>query len=214
MGNYKEAVTKALETYQKGDMDGLLAMCTENSEWWISGEEARIPWAGRHRGKHAIKHHFALVSARYSYMSDMKIDIISEDPVKRMVTVQGSWTAMFRTPSGRLDSQHPVKLPFAMVWEFTDDGLIKRYWNYRDSYIIAQGLAQALRSAAAARPSNPHAVVGSAPASPKQPPTVNPANRGFDEVNGKQVTTDQPSVTDKANAVSSPSDASDASPSV
>lgn len=55
MSTSKQVVEKAFDCFNKGDIEGITALCTEDTRWEVVGN---APWCGVHTGKQAVANDF------------------------------------------------------------------------------------------------------------------------------------------------------------
>lgn len=72
-------VQAAYAAFGQGDLPGLLALCTPETEWWTNGEEAGVPWAGLNKGQENVVTGYFQVSFQRLHVYAGRVCLFSSD---------------------------------------------------------------------------------------------------------------------------------------
>jgi uncharacterized protein len=115
MASNIEATKKGYESFQRGDIPGLLKdLIDDNCTWVIPGPKDKLPWAGTFRGKQEISNFFAQVAQNLEYSEFGPHEMIEQgDTVvalgtatgrarKTGKTVKSEWAHVFKYKQGKV----------------------------------------------------------------------------------------------------------------
>jgi hypothetical protein len=111
------AVTrKAFESFQRGDIPGLIRDLIDDSCTWISpGPQDKLPWAGSFKGKQEIASFFARVGENLEF---------SELALREMIE-QGDTVVVFGTTAGRVKiTGKMVRYEWAFVFKYSQQKVV------------------------------------------------------------------------------------------
>lgn len=107
-------VQRFLELQRRGDVDGLLAMMTDDVQWRVAGDPG-VPWVGDHRGKAAVRRFLATFSQNLEPMpGGAGTTLVAQGANVVLVTsarlrvrrngnlIEGPMTVHFRVRDGRI----------------------------------------------------------------------------------------------------------------
>jgi ketosteroid isomerase-like protein len=87
-GLHRQRVLNLLEMFYAGDIEGALARCTEDVEFFANAPIDILPHMGRHRGKDELRTMWQTIHARYSNMRyEVPILIVEDDKVAANIRV-------------------------------------------------------------------------------------------------------------------------------
>jgi ketosteroid isomerase-like protein len=118
----RQVVDALFAAIQSGDGDGILALLSDDVEWWVAGPP-EIPYAGTFRGHDEVAHFFATFNDSVDYESWEAREFIAEGETV-VVVGEERWRAK---PSG-----HLVDNPWVLVITVRD-GTITRFRAYEDT---------------------------------------------------------------------------------
>ena len=118
----RQVVDALFAAMQRGDRDEILALLSENVEWWVAGPP-EIPYAGTFRGHDDVAHFFAMFNDSIDYESWEAREFIAE---RETVVVVGDerWRAK--------SSGYLVDNPWVLVITVRE-GKITRFRAYEDT---------------------------------------------------------------------------------
>jgi ketosteroid isomerase-like protein len=118
----RQVVDALFAAIQSGDRDEILALLSDDVEWWVAGPP-EIPYAGSFRGRDEVGQFFATFNGAIDYESWDAHEFIAEGQTV-VVVGEESWRAK---PSGQL-----VDNPWVLVITVRD-GKITRFRAYEDT---------------------------------------------------------------------------------
>ena len=121
-------VREAYAAFQRGDIPGLLEMLSEDIDWWTPGTPGQIPYAGRLRGRDAVKGFFGRLAETEEITHFEPGEFIAQGD---KVVVTGNYRGRTR-PAGRdydLDWLHVFTVR---------DGRIAAFREYVDTAALAE----------------------------------------------------------------------------
>lgn len=119
----EKIVRQAYEAYLTANLDMVLNLCSEDTEWRAVGPPADLPYAGHHRGRQAVARYFAILDDKEE--SD---HLIPQDFVAKgdKVIVFGNYKARVNGNGQRFETD--------FVHVFTlHDGKITNFRDYYDT---------------------------------------------------------------------------------
>jgi ketosteroid isomerase-like protein len=131
----RQRVLHLLDTYYAGDIDGALAGCTDDLEYFAPAPIDILPHMGQHRGKDEVRKAWQTIRARYSDMRHEVRSIVAEDDavaahVRVFLTkrtngrvVQFDSAMFFRLQGGRVASIHQIIDTFDLVQQVLERDL-------------------------------------------------------------------------------------------
>jgi hypothetical protein len=131
----RQRVLHLLDTYYAGDIDGALAGCTDDLEYFAPAPIDILPHMGQHRGKDAVRKAWQTIRSRYSDMRHEVCSIVAEDDavaahVRVFLTkrtngrvVQFDSAMFFRLQSGRIASIRQIIDTFDLVQQVLERDL-------------------------------------------------------------------------------------------
>ena len=128
MAEKAEAITKAYDAFNQGDLDGAVELWTDDIQWEGPNEE-RIPGGGTHSGKDAAKQALASIGENFESFSSAPDEIIEAD---NTVVVLGH-------AEGKTKNGNDVKVPFVHIWRFEGEK-IKRGQLLTDTSEVLKAL--------------------------------------------------------------------------
>ncbi|KAK9805201.1 hypothetical protein WJX72_005842 [[Myrmecia] bisecta] len=142
-----DVVRQAYDLFHKGNIRGIMELCTDDVEFVQIGKEAGIPFAGQQVGKDNIPKYFFKALAQRFKTEDIKLSACVESMDSTRVTATGTWTAVPRDKK-----EHPVEtartvVPFCHVYNM-EGHKIRRVQSFIDTCKVAR----AMRLAKAHRP--------------------------------------------------------------
>jgi ketosteroid isomerase-like protein len=131
----RQRVLHLLDTYYAGDIDGALAGCTDDLEYFAPAPIDILPHMGPHRGKDAVRKAWQTIRSRYSDMRHEVRSIVAEDDavaahVRVFLTkrtngrvVQFDSAMFFRLQGGCIASIHQIIDTFDLVQQVLERDL-------------------------------------------------------------------------------------------
>jgi uncharacterized protein len=116
MASNLEVTRKAFESFQRGDIPGLLRDLIDDSCTWISpGPQNKLPWAGSFKGKQEIASFFARLGENLEF---------SELALREMIE-QGDTVVVFGTTTGRAKiTGKIVRYEWALVFKYSQGKVV------------------------------------------------------------------------------------------
>jgi uncharacterized protein len=116
MASNLEVTRKAFESFQRGDIPGLLRDLIDDSCTWISpGPQNKLPWAGSFKGKQEIASFFARVGENLEF---------SELALREMIE-QEDTVVVFGTTTGRAKiTGKIVRYEWALVFKYSQGKVV------------------------------------------------------------------------------------------
>jgi ketosteroid isomerase-like protein len=130
----RQVVDALFAAIQSGDRDEILALLSDDVEWWVAGPP-EIPYAGTFRGHDQVAQFFATFNGSIDFESWEAHEFIAEGETV-VVVGEERWRAK---PSGQL-----VDNPWVLVITVRD-GKITRFRAYedtaasRDAFVLSEG---------------------------------------------------------------------------
>ena len=128
MAEKAEAITKAYDAFNQGDLDGAVELWTDDIQWEGPNEE-RVPGGGTYSGKDEAKQALANIGENFESFSSAPDEIIEADDT---VVVLGH-------AEGKTKNGGDVKVPFVHIWRFEGDK-IKRGQLLTDTSEVLKAL--------------------------------------------------------------------------
>ena len=120
-------VKRGYEAFQKGDIEALLALLTDDVEWETLAVEG-VPWAGARRGKTEVKDFFVVLAEHE--------DVLAFEP--REFIAQGEKVAVVGHYRGRVKATGQVaETPWVQVFTIRD-GKLARFFEVFDTASAAR----------------------------------------------------------------------------
>jgi uncharacterized protein len=122
-----QVVKEAYAAFERGDIPGLLELCSEDIDWFTPGTPDSIPYAGRRRGHEEVKGFFSGLAASE--------EITHFEPQEFIA--QGDKVVVIGNYKGRVLS---TKNEYDLAWlhVFTvRDGKITSFREYVDTAVLA-----------------------------------------------------------------------------
>ena len=131
----RQLVLHLLDTYYAGDIDGALAGCTDDLEYFAPAPIDILPHMGQHRGKDEVRKAWQTIRSRYSDMRHEVRTIVAEDDavaahVRVFLTkrtsgrvVQFDNAMFFRLQGGRIASIRQIIDTFDLVQQVLERDL-------------------------------------------------------------------------------------------
>ena len=131
----RQLVLHLLDTYYAGDIDGALAGCTDDLEYFAPAPIDILPHMGQHRGKDEVRKAWQTIRSRYSDMRHEVRSIVAEDDavaahVRVFLTkrtsgrvVQFDNAMFFRLQGGRIASIRQIIDTFDLVQQVLERDL-------------------------------------------------------------------------------------------
>lgn len=131
----RQLVLHLLDTYYAGDIDGALAGCTDDLEYFAPAPIDILPHMGQHRGKDEVRKAWQTIRSRYSDMRHEVRTIVAEDDavaahVRVYLTkrtsgrvVQFDNAMFFRLQGGRIASIRQIIDTFDLVQQVLERDL-------------------------------------------------------------------------------------------
>ncbi|KAK9828472.1 hypothetical protein WJX72_000164 [[Myrmecia] bisecta] len=134
-----DVVNRAVNRLYNQDMDGLLAMCAEDVDWWVMGKEAGIPWAGGFKGKPGVKEYMQLFD-KHAKLEGYVVEELFTDKEDGLVTVIVRCDIARKTADGGADltGRGIAVVPSASVWAVDKHEHIVKYEEYLDTWLVAE----------------------------------------------------------------------------
>jgi ketosteroid isomerase-like protein len=132
-----QVVKDAYAAFQRGDVQGVLALVDENVDWHaIKGAEGAAPHAGRRRGRAAVAEFFAQLGGSTEFSQFEPREFVAQDD---QVAVIGDYAATVKT-TGR-----SVASDWVMVFTVRDGKVVRfREWTDSAQLVRAYGAAATL----------------------------------------------------------------------
>jgi uncharacterized protein len=130
MASNLEMTRKAFESFQRGDIPGLMRDLIDDSCTWISpGPQDRLPWAGTFKGKQEIASFFARVGENLEF---------SELALREMIE-QGDTVVVFGTTTGRVKiTGKIVKYEWVLVFKYSEEkAVFVQEYTDTAAYVLA-----------------------------------------------------------------------------
>jgi uncharacterized protein len=130
MASNLEMTRKAFESFQRGDIPGLMRDLIDDSCTWISpGPQDRLPWAGTFKGKQEIASFFARVGENLEF---------SELALREMIE-QGNTVVVFGTTTGRVKiTGKIVKYEWVLVFKYSEEkAVFVQEYTDTAAYVLA-----------------------------------------------------------------------------
>jgi ketosteroid isomerase-like protein len=138
MSTNTELVQAALEAFARGDIAGLLSMCSENVTVVFGGDSATIPWAGRWAGKTRVSEYFSRIGET--------VDVLRWEP--QHYVGEGDRVAAFGTTDVRVKSTRQSVIDNQWALDFTvTNGKITGWQVYMDTAAMEKALKGAGKAA-------------------------------------------------------------------
>jgi ketosteroid isomerase-like protein len=121
-------VRGAYAAYLRADMEAVLGICSEDTEWLACGPADRLPYAGRHRGREQVARYFAILDDKEE----------SNHLVPQEFIVAGDKVIVFGNYSARVNANgRRFETDFVHVFTLRDGKIT----NFRDYYDTAAAVA-------------------------------------------------------------------------
>jgi hypothetical protein len=116
MASNLEVTRKAFESFQRGDIPGLIRDLIDDSCTWISpGPQDKLPWAGSFKGKQEIASFFARVGENLEF---------SELAPREMIE-QGNTVVVFGTTTGRVRITGKIaRYEWAIAFKYSQEKVV------------------------------------------------------------------------------------------
>ncbi|KAL3142480.1 hypothetical protein ABBQ38_002808 [Trebouxia sp. C0009 RCD-2024] len=139
MSTSKQVVEKAFDCFNKGDIEGITALCTEDTRWEVVGN---APWCGVHTGKQAVANDFFGKLATYLEATGLEVPHIIESAVGDWVSCPDMmYKANVVSNSGQ---DKGIEVPMCIIWQLKA-GKVSKYWNYCSVDVVVDALKKAGR---------------------------------------------------------------------
>ena len=128
-GLHRQRVLNFLDTYYAGDVEGALARCTDDVEFFANAPVDILPHMGHHHGKAELGEMWKTVHARYSSMRhEVPIIVAEGDKVAANIRV------FFR----KRNNDRMVQFDIAAFYTLRDDGRIAQIREIMDTFDLVQ----------------------------------------------------------------------------
>ncbi len=132
MNNTQSLVQNFFSKLTERNLDELVALFSENVDWYIPGDETKAPWLGRRNSRQDVATFYTLLWSQTEPVS-AAIDCLLTDDENAVVTGEFS-TRMLAT--GKM-----VESLFCIQMKF-QDGLITKYRLLEDSYAVSVAMTK------------------------------------------------------------------------
>ena len=115
----EQIVREAYAAYLRADLAAVLNICSEDTEWRACGPPERLPYAGVHRGRAAVKRYFAILDDAEESDNLVPREFITKDD---KVIVFGEYSARVNANGRRFatDFVHVFTLRGGKIVKFSD----------------------------------------------------------------------------------------------
>jgi uncharacterized protein len=139
----REIVGQFFDRLAAGDAESMAALCADDADWYIPGNERLAPWVGRRSGRDQFA---AVYASLFAAIEPVHAEIEHTFIDGEHVAVTGSFASRMRATGKVLES------PFS-AYLVVRDGLIVRYRLLEDSFGLVEALTPDGPTAATPRPS-------------------------------------------------------------
>ena len=113
---HRQRVLNFLEVFTSGDVEGALAFCSDDIEFFANAPIDILPHMGHHRGKAEVRQMWTIVHARYSSMRHEVPIIVAADD-----TVAANFRVFFRKST----NDRIIQFDMAAFYTLRDGHIIK-----------------------------------------------------------------------------------------
>lgn len=117
----EQIVRQAYNAYLSADLEAVLNLCSEDTEWLACGSPDRLPYAGLHRGRQQVERYFAILDDKEESNHLMAQEFITSGD---KVIVFGNYSARVNANGQRFETD------FVHVFTLRDGKIT----NFRDLY--------------------------------------------------------------------------------
>lgn len=124
----EQVVRQAYEAYLSADLDKVLNLCSEDTEWLACGSPDHLPYAGLHRGRQQVARYFAILDDKEESNHLMAQEFITSGD---KVIVLGNYKARVNANGQRFETD------FVHIFTLRD-GKITHFRDLYDTDAVAE----------------------------------------------------------------------------